>query len=159
MGLPACPATSLPTTSRNTLHTSEPDAPSRGHLELLIPCCGLLLTLPTIGWAGPLFSDQFSILLCSTLRLTADPYRPHHWAPLHSVNRRQDRRSGGPGVGFPPPPSPSLPGCSLAGPSHCRHSCWEHLFSSHAGLTPCHSLSCLFRPGGGNPFQHLMSPY
>ena len=72
MGLPACPATSLPTTSQNSLHTSEPDAPSRGHLELLIPCCGLLLTLSTIGWQA--FSSQmnspfFSALLCAS-RLT-----------------------------------------------------------------------------------------
>lgn len=156
LGLPMCPSTSLPTTSRNTIHTSESDAPSRGHLGLLIHLLWAAAHSLHNRMGRPI--SLYSQINSHSLHLTADPYRPHHWAPLHSVNRRQDRRSGGPGVGFPPLPSPSLAGCHLAGPSNCGHSCWGHLFSSQTGLMPCHSLSCPFRPGGGNPSQHLMSP-
>lgn len=157
MGLPICPSTSLPPPPKTLSTPVSLMPPAEVTWSFSSSCYGLLLTLSTIGWAGHSHFILRSILH-SSLCLTADPYRLCHWVPLHSVNRRQDRGSGGPGVRYPPLLSPSLPGCSLAGPSNCGHSCWGHLFSSHTGLTPCHSISCPFRPASGNPSQHLMSP-
>lgn len=84
--------------------------------------------------------NQFSILLCAS-QLTPTDCATGFPCIQSTGGRTGDL--GAQGRGFPPLLSPSLPGCSLAGPSNCGHSCWGHLFSSHTGLTPCLPLLSL----------------